>query len=186
MYRLFAPPLAPRLLAAALLILPLAPHAQAAQCPEEKPTDLFTNMLQARALEDPARQARMLRAIEDAFENGCPGAFEAILNVQAFELQTAMGTERYRQQRAQYDDKILAILQKSLPRGEGRFEFGGFLLHPENKHHSVAQAVSHFEQAAREGDRRAIEFLSDAYEDGSLGMPVDKERAAYWKARLQP
>ncbi|KQQ87904.1 hypothetical protein [Massilia sp. Leaf139] len=169
-----------------VLMLPLNSQAQDATCPEENPAELFKNMLRARALQEPDREARMLQAIERAFEHGCPGALEAQVNVRSMALEATRGTSSYRQQREEYDDEVLALFNKAVARGEGRFEFGGFLLNPENKHHSLAQALAHFEQAATDGDRRAIEFLSGAYEKGILGIPVNPVRAAYWKARLQP
>ena len=174
------------LVGATVLLLPLASQAQGAACPQENPASLFKNMLRARALQDPDKEARMLQAIEGAFEHGCPGALEALVNVRAMELQAARGTSTYRRQREKYDDEVLALLNKGIARGEGRFELGGFLLNPEGKHHSLAQALANLEQAATDGDRRAIDFLSEAYEKGSLGVPVNHERAAYWKARLQP
>jgi localization factor PodJL len=48
----------------------------------------------------------------------------------------------------------------------------------------LAKAFEYFELAAANGHQRAIRVLSQAYEDGALGLQANPERATYWKNQL--
>jgi len=67
---------------------------------------------------------------------------------------------------------------------DGQIGLGEMYAKGEGTERDLEKAVEYIELAAESGHQRAIRVLSQAYENGGLGLQADPERAAYWKKRL--
>jgi hypothetical protein len=67
---------------------------------------------------------------------------------------------------------------------DGQFGLGEMYAKGEGIERDLVKAFEYIELAAENGHQRAIRVLSQAYEDGGLGLQVKPEQAAYWKNRL--
>lgn len=85
----------------------------------------------------------------------------------------------------EFDDKIHALLLEAGKIGEGRFQLGSFYLTSGGKYFLPQKGLHILESAANAGDKEAVEFLSNIYQNGVAGVKPDRSKANYWKAKLK-
>ncbi len=141
-------------------------------------------LLQSGKLLTQEQDDDVVRRLKDAVANDCRHAALALLDIRALQ-GTNVGADTPRKLVDARDDEMFALLQAATRLDEGWFEFGNFYLEGDNHYHSPRKAVEMLEHAAAQGDRRAVELLARAYEQGIGGIPLDPARAVTWRHRLE-
>ncbi len=79
-------------------------------------------------------------------------------------------------------------LQRAAEQGDVKAQYQTARLYEQGFGHyfqpSPSRALSFYQQAAEQGHVIAIKRLSEAYENGELGLPVDADLARSWQAKL--
>jgi TPR repeat protein len=65
------------------------------------------------------------------------------------------------------------------------FQVGQFYLHGRGTTKNVEEGLRWCTKAAEAGDAESARFLSFLYGSGGLGVPINRDKAAYWKSVVE-
>ena len=127
---------------------------------------------------------QVIHELEVAVANQCRQAALVLVEIRINQAAALPSTES-QHVRDEFDDKIYLLLVEANKIGEGQFELGNFYLTEGSRYYAPQKGLRILRAAAKSGDQKSIELLVNIYENGILGVKLNKREAQFWKGKLK-